>query len=137
VTTEERARRAILVLGSVSAGLGAVGVIVAWGTGFSATRSRPLGWPQHELGLLRFNLLGALLTGVLGALALGGATLRRPILVRLAAGGFALMGLQVLLQAGRRTNWLGSVGSNLGLAIGLAVGLAAADWARSRAPAQG
>ncbi|MBA3290248.1 MAG: hypothetical protein H0U17_02000, partial [Actinobacteria bacterium] len=46
-------------------------------------------------------------------------------LVLVAAVGFALYALQVVVQFGRDTNWFGSRGSNLSLAIGLATGLGA------------
>ncbi len=111
-------RRAEMVISIVALAAGVAGLWVAAGL--------PLTSPTGELVAgfgISFNPLGALVVIVLSAESLAGAALRRPALVLIAAGGFALYGLQVLVQFGRDTNWLGSRGSNLSFAIGLAAGL--------------
>lgn len=113
-------RRAELVVSIVALVLGIAGAIVARNLSFTE--------PTGELVLSfgpSFNLLGALIMIVLAALALAGALLGRHGLVLASAGGFLLIAIQVLLQFGRSTNWLGTRGSNLALAVGLGVGLAA------------
>jgi hypothetical protein len=113
------ARRAELVIAGVALALGIAGLIVASNLPFTASRG--------ELVLRfgpSFNPLGAVVVIVLAALAVAGALLNRQALVFTSAGGFALIGIQVLLQFGRPTNWLGSRGSNLSLSIGMAAGLA-------------
>jgi hypothetical protein len=81
------------------------------------------------LGLgVSYNILGALVTIVLGALAVAGAALRNWLLVMVGATGFGLAALQVLLQFGRADNWFGSRGSNLSFCLAAAVGLAALVW---------
>lgn len=113
------ARRAEAVMAFVVLALGTAGLFVASGLSFTA--------PRGELVLRfgpSFNPLGAVVVIALAALAVAGATLNRQALVLAAAGGFALLSIQVLLQFGRATNWLGSRGSNLSLSIAMASGLA-------------
>ena len=113
-------RRAELVVSIVALVMGVAGAIVARNLSFTE--------PTGELVLSfgpSFNLLGALIIIVLAALALAGALLGRHGLVLASAGGFLLIAIQVLLQFGRSTNWLGTRGSNLAFALGLGAGLGA------------
>lgn len=113
-------RRAEMVVSIVALAAGVAGLLVAIGLPFtSSTGETVLGFG------ISFNPLGAVVMIVLAALGLAGATLQRPTLVLVAAVGFALYALQVVVQFGRDTNWFGSRGSNLSLAIGLAAGLGA------------
>jgi hypothetical protein len=117
------ARRASLVLSSVSLVLGVAGLVVARELAFTAARGEII------LGLgVSFNLLGALLTIALSLLAITGVLLGNRAILLAAAGGFAVAAVQVLAQFGRDTNWLGTRGSNLSLFLGLAVGLWSLAW---------
>jgi hypothetical protein len=113
-------RRAELTITAVALAMGVAGVIAA--------RNLPLTAPKGELVLRfgpSFNPLGAAVVIVLSILGLAGAILGRRTLVIASTGGFALVAVQVLLQFGRSTNWLGSRGSNLSFAVGVAAGLGA------------
>lgn len=113
-------RRAEMVVSIVALAAGVAGLLVAIGLPFtSSTGETVLGFG------ISFNPLGAVVMIALAALGLAGAALQRPTLVLVAAVGFALYALQVVVQFGRDTNWFGSRGSNLSLAIGLAAGLGA------------
>lgn len=117
------ARRASLVLSGTSLVLGLAGLVVARELAFAAARG------EIVLGLgVSFNLLGALLTIALSILAITGALLGNRAVLLAAAGGFAIAAVQVLVQFGRDTNWLGSRGSNLSLFLALAVGLWSLAW---------
>jgi len=121
------ARRAQLAISALALAVGLGGLFVARDTSFTQTRGEIL----NGLGV-SFNLLGALVTIALAALALVGATLGIRFLVLLAATGFGLATLQVSLQFGRADNWLGSRGSNLSFCLAVAVGLAALVWLQNR-----
>jgi hypothetical protein len=113
------ARRAEAVMAFVVLALGTAGLVVASNLSFTA--------PRGDLVLRfgpSFNPLGAVVVIALAALAVAGASSNRQALVLAASGGFALLAIQVLLQFGRATNWLGSRGSNLSLSIAMAAGLA-------------
>ena len=117
------ARRGLLVLSGIALAVGVGGLLAARDLPFTAARGEIL------LGLgVSFNPLGALITIVLAAAAIWGALVAGRGLVLAAAGGFALAALQVLLQFGRATNWLGSRGSNLSFWLALAVGLLSLVW---------
>ena len=125
----EASRRAIVVLGAVGAIVGVVALIVASDRSFTAHQGALVGWARGELKLLWFNPFSALLTVVLGALAVAGAWRRLHVLVLAAAAGFALMALQVLAQwRYRKGDWtggvLGGTGATMAFWAMLAVGLA-------------
>jgi hypothetical protein len=124
------ARRAQLVLAVVSLVIGLGGLVVASGLEFTEARGEIL------LGLgVSFNPLGALVLAGLSIAALLGALLGNRSAVLLAVVGYGLAGLQVLVQFGRDTNWLGSRGSNLSFALALAIGLLSLEWSkRQEAP---
>lgn len=113
-------RRAEIVLSIVGLAAGIAGLVVA--AGLPVTSSR--GELVANFGP-SFNPLGGVVVTVVAAVGLVGAVTRRPLLVLSAAGGFGLCALQVIVQFGRDTNWLGSRGSNLSLSLALAIGLGA------------
>ena len=119
-------RRAQFAVAIVALIAGMVTLVASLGLPLTAPRGGALGGTG-----ITFNLLGAALFSVLGLVALVGAVLRRRSLVLAAAGGFALIAVQVLLQFGRSANLLGTRGSSLSLALGAAAGLGALGlWGR-------
>ena len=119
-------RRAQFAVAIVALVAGMVTLVASLGLPLTAPRGGALGGTG-----ITFNLLGAALFSVLGLVALVGAVLRRRSLVLAAAGGFALIAVQVLLQFGRSANLLGTRGSSLSLALGAAAGLGALGlWGR-------
>lgn len=132
MTTEDRARVGVVAISVAVAVMGAAGLVISSGVGFAASRGALMGWRDFELGLLTLNPLGAGLTLLAGLAALAGAVLRRRALVLGAAATLAAMSVQVLLQWGGSTNWLGSRGTNLSFWFGAALGLAALTWAADR-----
>lgn len=125
------ARRALLVLAGVTVALGVVALIKARDVGFTEAYPPAVDPGAMLFGtdddlpwgkLLQFNPLGALLCLGLGALAFVGTLLRQRALVIAAGVGFAACAIQVIVQFGRATNWLGGRGGNLGLFLALAVG---------------
>lgn len=122
----EALRRAQFAVAIVALIAGVVTLVASLGLPLTAPRGGALGGTG-----ITFNLLGAALVSVLGLVALVGAVLRRRSLVLAAAGGFALIAVQVLLQFGRSANLLGTRGSSLSLALGAAAGLGALGlWGR-------
>lgn len=118
-----QARRAQLIIAGAALTVGMGGLIIARDLPFTASRGEIL------LGLgVSFNPLGALVTIALSGLALGGALRGRRLAVSIAAWGYALATVQVLVQFGRDTNWLGTRGSNLSFHIALALGLWSLVW---------
>jgi uncharacterized membrane protein YphA (DoxX/SURF4 family) len=122
-------RRAVLVLGAIAVVIGIIGIVVSADGSFTAKQGDLLGWSKGELKLLWFNPLSGIVTAVLGALALTGARLDRRPLTSIAAVGFALMTLQVVVQwRYNGGNWTGGVfggtGANMAFWGMLAVGLA-------------
>ncbi|MBA2365130.1 MAG: hypothetical protein H0W36_15610 [Gemmatimonadetes bacterium] len=119
-------RRAQFAVAIVALIAGVVTLVASLGLPLTSPRGGALGGTG-----ITFNLLGAALVSVLGIVALVGAVLRRRSLVLAAAGGFALIAVQVLLQFGRSANLLGTRGSSLSLALGAAAGLGALGlWGR-------
>ena len=122
--------RAVTVLGLVAVVVGAVALALVSGRDFTAHQGKLVGWAGGEAKLLWFNPLSALLTAVLGAVALAAVRLGRPQLRLVAAAGFGLMALQVLVQWRYRAgNWtggvLGGTGANFAFWAMLAIGIVA------------
>jgi uncharacterized membrane protein YphA (DoxX/SURF4 family) len=127
---DEARRRAVLVLGVVAFVVGIISLALVSSRSFTAHQGKLVGWSRGELKLLWFNPLSALLTAVLGAVAVLSARLRRAALGWIAVGGFAVMALQVLAQwRYNGGNWtggvLGGTGSNFALWAMFAIGIAA------------
>jgi uncharacterized membrane protein YphA (DoxX/SURF4 family) len=122
--------RAVRALGVVAVIVGIVGVVSARGGAFAAKQGHIVGYAKGnwELKLIWLNVLSALLTIAFGMLAVAGASFRRSILSWIAALGFALMSLQVLLQWRVTSNgwtggFLGGTGGTLAFWVMLAVGV--------------
>ncbi len=114
-------------LGMVAIVVGVAGLIAARDIGLTARQGARLGWGDGELKLLWFNPLSAFLTVVFGALVIAGPRIHR-YAVYVAAGGFAVMALQVLAQwrdvGGKRTGGiLGGTTPNFAFWGMLAVGV--------------
>jgi hypothetical protein len=117
------ARRAQLLLAGVSVAVGLGGLIAALDLSFTENEGAIL------LGLgVSFNPLGALVLVALAALAGVGVLLGLRSVVLIAAAGFALGALQVVIQFGRDTNWLGTRGSNLSFFLACSIGLLSLEW---------
>jgi hypothetical protein len=121
------ARRGQLVISAFALVVGVGGLVVARDTSLTEARGEIL----FGLGV-SFNILGALLTIGLAAVAVTGAAIGNGFFVLVGATGFGLAALQVLVQFGRADNWLGSRGSNLSFCLAVAVGLAALVWLENR-----
>ena len=122
-----RVRWAELALGTLGLVVGIAGLIVARNAGFTSAdggilfqRTDDMIWGK----LFAFSPLGALVTIALAAIALLGAWIRARALVLVAAAGYAICALQVIVQFGRSDNVFASRGGNLSLFLALAVGLA-------------
>jgi hypothetical protein len=122
-----RIRRTELILAGVGIVVGICGLVAARDLEFTAAaggvlfeRSDDMIWGK----LLEFSPLGAIVTIVLASVAMLGAWFRVRALVLIAAGGFAVCALQVIVQFGRSDNVFGVRGGNLALFLAMAVGLA-------------
>jgi len=106
---------------------------VALGTaGVLLVLMTPLGGDPWEL--VQVGVGAAVVTALLGALAVvGGRTARVP-LVLAAGGGYLAAALLQLSQFGRDTNWLGGNGSTVSYFLGLGAGLLAVALARRAEP---
>lgn len=121
-------RKAETLLAGLGIAVGICGLVAARDLDFTSTtgavlfeRSDDMIWGK----LFQFSPLGAIVTIVLASVAMLGARLRQPVLVLVAAGGFVICALQVIVQFGRSENVFGVRGGNLALFLALAVGLAA------------
>jgi hypothetical protein len=124
------ARKGQLTISVASLAVGLAGLIVSRDLSLTASGGEIL----FGLGV-SFNPLGALVTIVLSGLAVAGVLLGNRNLVLVAAAGFVLAAIQVLVQFGGDTNWLGSRGSNLSFDAAAAVGLWSLAWLeRQEAP---
>jgi hypothetical protein len=72
----------------------------------------------------------AVITLVLGGVAVAGGRLGRPQLTLVAGAGYLAAALLQLAQAGRDANWVGGDGSTFSYFLGLGVGLLAVATAR-------
>ncbi len=117
----------IVVLGSTLA-LAVYGLVASHTVGFTADRGRVILLRNDDwfIGdLVQLNGLGALLYAVVAAVGLAGVWRRSAALIVGAIGGFAVLSLQVLVQFGRDTNWLGSQrGGNLAVCVAAALAVA-------------
>ena len=129
-------RHAVVVLGAIAVIVGLVSLALVSGRSFAAEQGKLVGWAGGEAKLLWFNPLSALLTAVLGAVAVLSVRLRKAELGWVAVGGFGLMALQVLVQwRYRNGNWTGGVfggtGANFAFWAMFAIGIAACRPARA------
>jgi uncharacterized membrane protein YphA (DoxX/SURF4 family) len=122
--------RAVMVLGIVAMVVGVLGVFAARKLGFAAKQGAIVGYAKGkwELKLVWLNLLSALLTIVVGAVAVAAGRLKHRSLALVAVAGFGLMALQVLIQwrsvEGVNTGgFLGGTGGTLAFWLMLAVGI--------------
>ena len=123
----EAARRAQIVLGTVGAVVGVLGLIVARSNDFAGKQGSLLGWKFGELKALWFNPLSALLTIALGvAIAAGGFLRQRPLAL---AGGIGFAVLAVLVAflwrdgvSGWTGGFLGATGGTMAFWGALAIG---------------
>ena len=123
MTVTERIRRIQLTLGTVGILVGVIAFVQASNVAFRADVGAELGWPSYELRLMSYNRLGALVTLGLAVVGLTAALVRRPSLGWVAAGGFGLFAVQVLIQwRPDASNLLGSRGSNLAFALLMSLG---------------
>lgn len=76
----------------------------------------------------------AIVTIVLGLVAIAGALLAKRVLVLLSGVGYLAAALLQLAQFGRGTNWLGGSGSTFTLFLGFGVGLLAVALAPTLDP---
>jgi uncharacterized membrane protein YphA (DoxX/SURF4 family) len=123
--------KAVTVLGAIALVVGIVGLVrVAGDTSFTGSQGGLVGWAGGEAKLLWFNPLSAILTAVLGALAVASVRLRRPVLGWAAMGGFALMALQVVAQwRYRNGNWTGGILGGTGATMAFWAMFAIGFWA--------
>jgi TQO small subunit DoxD len=132
-------RNAVTLLGAVAVVVGIAGVYVSRSKGFTSGQGAMVGWAHGELKFVWFNIFSAILTIVFGLVAIAGARLGRTVGGFVAALGFALMSLQVILQWRYNSKtgvadggFLGATGGTLGFWVMLAIGFAAAS--RAAAP---
>ncbi len=115
-----------LAWGTAGTIAGLFGLFHSRGLSFTSARGAETGLPHYELHWMTYNRLGALVAVGLAALgAVAGAT-RKPALAGIAAAGFALVGLQTLVQwrTGHGDNLLGSTGPTLGFSVALMLAFA-------------
>jgi hypothetical protein len=104
--------------------LGAAGVLLVL--------MAPVGGDPWEL--VQVGLGAAVVTAVLGALAVVGGRTARAAVVLAAGAGYVAAALLQLAQFGRDTNWLGGNGSTVSFFLGLGAGLLAVALARRSDP---
>jgi hypothetical protein len=126
LTLTERIRRTQGIVAIVCIVAGLIGFNRAGSVTFTADRGALVAWPRYELYLMTYNRLGALVVVALGLVGLAAVLTRRQMFASIAAGGFALLALQVLVQwRPEGTNWFGAAGANMSFALAAALGFAA------------
>ncbi len=127
----------IVVLASALA-MAVYALIASHTVGFTADRGRIVllrndDWFMGDL--VQLNGLGALLYGMVAAVGLLGVVRRSATLTSAATSGFVVLGLQVLVQFGRDTNWLGAQrGGNLAVCAAAVLTLVLTPRVIPRAP---
>jgi len=121
-------------LGGIGLLVGVLGFLAAGSRSFTAAYGRQFTFDKadrYELRLMTFNRLGALVLIVLAGLGLLAARSRRPAPALVAAAGFAVSALLVVVQwrDGQSSNLLGASGTNLGFSLTMALGFAVTAYA--------
>ena len=111
------ARRAELSIAGAVLVVGLWGLVLARHVSFAG----PAG--ARIADSVQFSPLGALVTIGLAVVAIAGAAVDRQAVVLVAAVGFGVAAVAVLLVIGGGANWLGARGSNVSLLLGAGVGL--------------
>ena len=123
-------RRAARVLGALGLLGGVVGMIAASGEGLTAPVGVRLGAFFH------LNLLGAIVSAVLGTVALAGAALGDRRVVLTASVLWLAAAVLTVVQSGREPNWLGGTAATLAFFLGVGGGLLALSIAPEGAGAE-
>jgi uncharacterized membrane protein YphA (DoxX/SURF4 family) len=131
-------KRAATTLGITAVIVGVLGLVVARNIDFAAKQGALLGWEKWELKVLWFNPLSAIVTAVVGVVALAALKLHRPVVLWVASGVFGLMAVQVLVQwRYNRGEWTGGIfggtGGTMAFWLLLAIGLAVCAQGESKA----
>lgn len=123
---DARERRFALAMAVVAILLGAIGFVYALDARIDSPGGVRVLTGQFLGGgeLLFLNRIGALVTIVLGALALAGSVSRRRQLLLAAGVGFGAAALLTLVQTGGDTNWLGGRASTFAFFLAGAAGFA-------------
>lgn len=124
-------RTAALVLGGVGVLGGVLGLVGAIGQPFTAPEGDRIG------ALFHLNMLGAVVSVLLGAVALAGAALMQRAVVLAASAGWLAAAILTVLQSGREVNLLGGTASTLAFFLGIGAGLLALAIAPDEATANG
>lgn len=114
-----RVRAAALVLGALGVIGGVAGLSFSSGQALAAAEGARIGAFMH------LNPLGAIVSIVLGLVALAGAGLRRQLLVLAAAAGWLAAAVLTVVQSGREPNWLGGTAATLSFFLAVGAGLLA------------
>jgi uncharacterized membrane protein YphA (DoxX/SURF4 family) len=130
-------KKAATTLGVVAIVAGVLGLIVARNIDFAGKQGALLGWAKWELKVLWFNPLSAIITALLGVVAVVATRMPRSVVAWIPAGAFGLMTLQVLVQwRYNRGQWtggiLGGTGGTMAFWLLLAIGFAFCARGESR-----
>jgi hypothetical protein len=127
---DARERRFALMMAVVAILLGAFGFVYALDARFDAPGGVRVLTGQFLGGgeLLFLNRIGALVTVVLGVLALAGTLSGRRRLLLAAGVGFGAAALITLVQTGGDTNWLGGRASTFAFFLAGATGFPILSW---------
>jgi len=118
-----------LTLSLVGVAAGVWGYWLARELDFAGQDGGQLGLRNHEIILMTYNRLGALVTLALALIGVVGVFVAKPAIGFVAGGGFALLTVQTLVQWRPETsNLLASSGTNLSFALMMAIGFAVTGW---------
>ena len=112
-------RTAALVLGALGVIGGLAGLSFSSGQAVTAAEGARIGAFMH------LNPLGAIVSVVLGVVALAGAGLRLQPVVLAAAAGWLAAAVLTVVQSGREPNWLGGTAATLSFFLAVGAGLLA------------
>lgn len=112
-------RTAALVLGALGVIGGLAGLSFSSGQAVTAAEGARIGAFMH------LNPLGAIVSIVLGVVALAGAGLRLQPVVLAAAAGWLAAAVLTVVQSGREPNWLGGTAATLSFFLAVGAGLLA------------
>ena len=135
MTLNDKAHRQQITWGAVGAVAAIVGLVVSHKLAFTSPHGKGIGFNHYALHFMSYNRLGAIVGLGLSAVGIAAGVFRRTFLSWVAAGGFAVVAVQALIQwhVGTKSNIFGSDGATLAFALAMVLLYAATAWVTSLA----
>ena len=121
MTLNDKAHRQQMTWGVVGAVAAIFGLLVSHKLAFTSPHGKGVGFSHYALHFMSYNKLGAIVGIALSAIGIAAGVLRQRFLSWVAAGGFAVVAVQTLIQwhVGTKSNIFGSDGATLAFALAM------------------